>query len=69
MPFCIAVALHNEMILKHKEIVRFGFNKTVEECFNFQSGKIMLAYTSFETLDVYEMYVVFKLIARRCFQR
>lgn len=26
--------------------------KTVEECLNFQYGKVMLLYTSFEGLDI-----------------
>lgn len=67
MPFCIAVALHNEMKLKHKQIARDGFKKTVEECFNFQDSKITLVYTSFESLGVYEIYVVFTLTVRDCF--
>lgn len=70
MPVCISAALHNEVRLKHKHVVRAGFNKAVEEHFNFEYDKIMLVYSSSESLGVCEIHVVFKLILiRGCFQR
>lgn len=43
------------MRLIHMQIVGVGFNKTVEGYFNFQYGKTVLVYTSFESLYVWDI--------------
>lgn len=69
MPVFIMQGSCNAVRLKHKHVVRAGFNKAVEERFHFEYDKVMLGYSSSESLGVCEIHVVFKLILRGCFQR